>query len=65
MCKPDLGQGLLNIENFGLPFAFTKQDIVVNISIQEQRGHLETGPRLKSHPKDRSSGGSILRSLDW
>ena len=23
------------------------------------------GPGLNSHPKDRRSGGSILRSLDW
>ena len=65
MCKPDLRYGLLNIENFGLSCAFTEQDRVLNISTQEQRGHLETGPRLKSHPKDRSSWGSILRSLDW
>ena len=39
----------------------------LGLTSHQQRDHMEKKRDLglKSHPKDRRSGGSILRTLDW
>ena len=50
---------------FSLPFFFKRWVSELGFNIPPFTRSYGGGPGLKSQPKDRRSGGSILRPLDW